>query len=386
MTKLEEFYQYYKITDKPGPEQIQGKAKTADSIFDKVVRNVEQNNKDRDFVVANISDLSRCAVVFENYGEIQSFILKLKQTIPQIDGYISRHPNGYRGIHLNFTLDGIKTEIQLTTHKAWEYAQATEKIYAKWRSVDFAKIQEEIHQLEIERANAQDPELQNSLTKQISKKSIEMLELQNKMDFDNDMTRDVYKELNSDGEFDKYVSNIESTLLMFKLSKSEEPAVEIPKEFNEKFSLTEDFKVDKEEAIKKIEKCCKYTDNVQTKLISLVQKAIDIKELDQDNLLDYNRDREFLENILIHYDKVLEKYVDPRMYQDNMLAFSKQKSNLAIEVTRFAKQNNLTSLGAKEVINKFIKHVEEKYPQQVEAFSISKLIDKLEQQNQYQIN
>lgn len=385
MSKLEGFYKYYGITDKPGPEKIQGKAKTPESILDKVIRNVEQGNKKTDFVVGNISDLSRCAVLFDSYSEISEFILKLKQSIPQIDGYISRHHNGYRGIHLNFTLDGVKTEIQLTTHKAWEYAQATEKIYAKWRSVDFAKMQEELRELQNQADKTQDPDLKKSLEQQIVQISKQILNLQREMDNDNNKTNEVYRELNSDGEFAKYESKIESTLLMFKLMKGQEQSVKVPKEFNEKFIVNNDGTVDRDDAKNKIAECCKYTSNVQDKLISSVSTALQVNTLNSEENSAFASDREYLESVLKHYDYVLDKHVDHKLYQNNMVDFSKQKSALAIEVTKFVKEKNLFNVEPKEAISVFLTKIKAENSEDLAKYSIVNLVQDLEKKNQHEV-
>ena len=44
-------------------------------------------------------------------------------------GYISRFNNGYRGVHLNFKIDGVNVEVQLSSRDAWAVNKATEPIY-----------------------------------------------------------------------------------------------------------------------------------------------------------------------------------------------------------------------------------------------------------------
>ena len=95
-----------------------------------VKRNVEIQGR-KNFTLNDISDMARCSVLFNSYSDIPPFLKGLKQRIPSLTGYISRFPSGYRGIHLNFEIDGITVEIQLSTQRAWEVKQLTENFYTK---------------------------------------------------------------------------------------------------------------------------------------------------------------------------------------------------------------------------------------------------------------
>lgn len=109
--------------------------KTKQSTFDKIKRNVEIFGK-KDYTLQDVSDMSRCAVLLDSYEEVPIFLRSLKEQIPSLEGFISRFDSGYRGIHLNFEIDGINTEIQISTKEAWNVKEATELSYAKWRNFD----------------------------------------------------------------------------------------------------------------------------------------------------------------------------------------------------------------------------------------------------------
>ncbi|MBR3891827.1 MAG: hypothetical protein IKJ30_07170 [Bacilli bacterium] len=117
-------------------------AKSVHSLQDKVYRNVVKL-ENPDYTLKNINDMIRCTITVDNYAQIPQLLRNLKEQIPSLTGYISECENGYRGIHLNFTIDGFNAEIQIHTPEVAFTNQATEAIYTRWRSFDEqAKLEE----------------------------------------------------------------------------------------------------------------------------------------------------------------------------------------------------------------------------------------------------
>ena len=89
-------------------------AKSVKSLKDKAYRNVVKIEND-DYTLKDVNDMARCTITVDNYGQIPQLLRDLKEQIPTLTGYISECENGYRGVHLNFTIDGFNAEIQIHT-------------------------------------------------------------------------------------------------------------------------------------------------------------------------------------------------------------------------------------------------------------------------------
>jgi len=377
MSKLTEFYEKFKIQPRENiRDKIQGKEKTATSILSKIKRNVEKDGWS-DFTISDISDLSRCAVLFDSYDEISEYIMKLKQEIPQIDGYISRCSNGYRGIHLNFILDGIKTEIQLSTPIAWEYAQATEYIYSKWRDFDGAARQKEIHDLEKQQQSTSDMTEKKILQDKIDEKKKQLS--QDYVDYDKEyaMCRDLFEELSSMSDFAKYETDIESVLLSLKRDVVRQPMLQ-SEPFIHKFETDENNKIDENEALMYAEECTKISKVVQDKLINCVESALARENVDEEFKNQYIEDQVIIANVITLYNKQLEQLVSNEVYLGHMRDFSIQKSTIAIEVAKYSREHDIESLTPEELIRAMISNYAQQHTNEdIAKLSMTKLLEKI---------
>ena len=109
-------------------------AKSASSILSKVKREVYSGNID--FHLSKVNDLSRCAIITEDYHSMISLLINLQREFNNLNGHISRQTTGYIGIHLSFTIDNIPVEVQLSTKDAWLVKQASEHIYKRHRDFE----------------------------------------------------------------------------------------------------------------------------------------------------------------------------------------------------------------------------------------------------------
>lgn len=343
MSKLEEFYDDYGYEAKKKPcGVVSPGAKSKESLLDKVKRNIELDGN-HNFTLSWVGDLARCSVLCESYKDIPKVILQLKKTFPDLSGYISRCPNGYRGIHLNININGINTEIQLCTPKAFEYAQAAENIYTKWRSLNPKQMQEEITELEQQLKNLNLPqEKREELEQSIKARKKEIIEKQKQKAYEYKRTDELFKELHSDGEFEKECGKIEALLLSFKVNDNGKTS-----DFNplllEHFQI-ESGKVVEESAISQIDRVHPITEQAQEILISKIEEMLKTNENISENDMDEST-TQIIQTITETYDRALTKKIvesgDEEYFNTKIRYNSIQKSNIAIDIAKFCKTNKI---------------------------------------------
>lgn len=108
--------------------------KQPQSILSKVKREVYSGQLD--YSLSKLNDLSRCALIVNSYSEIPGILQNLNKIFPDLVGHVSRHSKGYIGIHLNFRIDNIPIEVQLSTSDAWLVKQAAEHVYKRHRDFE----------------------------------------------------------------------------------------------------------------------------------------------------------------------------------------------------------------------------------------------------------
>lgn len=104
------------------------------SILSKVKREVYSGQLD--YSLSKLNDLSRCALIVNSYSEIPGILQNLSKVYPELVGHVSRHSTGYIGIHLNFKIDNIPIEVQISTSDAWLVKQASEHVYKRHRDFE----------------------------------------------------------------------------------------------------------------------------------------------------------------------------------------------------------------------------------------------------------
>lgn len=118
--------------------------KSTNSIISKLYRKyiIEEN---KDFSLVDIKDIIRCSIIVDNYNQVIPLIRELRKAYPSLKGDISENETGYIGIHLFFSIKGLKAEMQISTRESWYAKQAGESIYEKWRNFNFTKEFSEIY-------------------------------------------------------------------------------------------------------------------------------------------------------------------------------------------------------------------------------------------------
>jgi len=121
-------------------DYVDPKCKTAKSIYSKLMRlySVEKNKTNFSVSDSGINDLLRMTVIVE-YNDVIPTIQKLKETFPELTGYLKIKKSGYRGIHLNLKVDGIPCEIQLAPKIVVMAVDYLHTLHEKWRDFDSVK-------------------------------------------------------------------------------------------------------------------------------------------------------------------------------------------------------------------------------------------------------
>ena len=209
---LNKFYEEYGIKPFELPEDkvlIDPGVKSTKSLESKVHRYVD-NFGVEDYRLREVSDISRCTVLVESYSQVPSIIKKIKEYSSNAVGYISECPNGYKGIHLNFTKDGIATEIQICTADVFKTGQATEVIYQKWREFNFreelAKIRSE------ENALMKEGKLDKASKEDIRQKKLQLRAKIKEYKYDYDNCNKVYNDALNRAHFNESRKVIEAQL------------------------------------------------------------------------------------------------------------------------------------------------------------------------------
>ena len=109
--------------------------KSLSSFADRLYRNL--NRKGIDPIL--VKDWIRGTYIFssENINKVKNIIADLKQYITKID---VKDDDGYKGIHLNLSYEGIPVEIQLHTKESWKLKTESDLFYEKYRSIDISKL------------------------------------------------------------------------------------------------------------------------------------------------------------------------------------------------------------------------------------------------------
>lgn len=193
--------------------------KSVASLKNKIYRNVVMLEND-EYTLRNVNDMIRCTITVNSYSEVPQLLHDLKEEIPSLTGYISEYENGYRGIHLNFTIDGFNAEIQIHTAEVAFTNQATESIYTKWRSFD--------EKLEIEKllsSNLSEEELKRR-TNEILKKG-----QQAKMEYEE--CQKLYEKQNSLTDFEEHSQTIRGILDAFSYEIKNVPKEKLPENIDD---------------------------------------------------------------------------------------------------------------------------------------------------------
>lgn len=362
MSLLEEFYAKYGYAPKKNDGAIVDPgAKSVNSLISKAVRNIENDGK-TDYTLNSVSDMARCTLVCDSYADAPKLITQLKQAFPDLTGYISRCANGYRGIHLYISVKGLKGEIQICTPKAYEYGQAAENIYAKWR--EFSPEQRE-NEILNRKQLLNNPDLTEQQRSDLETQ-IEQLQEQFKKDKresaqEYGLTNKLFQELHSDSGFKENEQDVESLLLSYTLEKDNHSKTN-HKTFRQ-FKV-ENGKLDKEDARTYIESIHSLAVESQTEMISKIHQFTqgknatgqEPKQSVVDNIKFMIESFDNSKNNKINQSSAEEKEIINNHIRD----YSIMKSRISVDFARYCIDKNLTEVN-KSVVEEFFSSVQEQY-------------------------
>ena len=349
--KISEFYSHFgiekdkqEIFNNPKDGIIDPGAKTVESLCSKVVRNVDIFG-DKNFTLGKISDMNRCAVLFDSYAEIPVFLQKMKEIIPETTGYISRFENGYRGIHLNFTVNGITTEVQLSTYKAWAVKQATEINYQKWRdfnqrseAVGIIELAEKIDDFEssnFSMTESQKEQLQHMNSELTEKRDSYQRKL-SEMKIDNNLCAQLYEDLHKDGDFHSIENDLETLLYYYNTQTPQQKREGENKIFNTEFKIKDDGLVDTEEVNRMAKQVFEISDKNQEDLINKIKLTKEAYlNLDKSKNLTNNPELLFVRQTAKAYDDLINEKLPPDVQQKYINKISYQKFSLVVESIKY---------------------------------------------------
>ena len=202
---------------------IDPKAKSIKSLQDKAYRNVVKIGND-EYTLKDVNDMARCTITVDNYGQIPQLLRDLREQIPTLTGYISECENGYRGIHLNFTIDGFNAEIQIHTPEVAFTNQATEAIYSRWRSFD-------------EKAELEKLEAKGLSGRRYERKAAKIAATAKKAASEYDACQTLYDKQNALTDFDAHKEEIRGVLDSFSYERRGVPKEKLPPQVDKVLSV-----------------------------------------------------------------------------------------------------------------------------------------------------
>ena len=296
--------------------------KSAKSLVSKLNRKVEKED-DFSFTLVDVKDIVRCSIIVDDYAQVVALIKEMQKSIPGLKGDVSENDTGYRGIHLEFEIDGYKTEMQIATREAWFVKQAGEEVYAKWR--DFS-LSAELKKLE----TLSGPEYD---------KAVE--ELRQKIEEKNRDVEDckiMFSELFKNTDFDKYRDQINAVLAI----KARYEGQTLSPEMIRRFSVKQDGTLSEEELRSVCQEYSELAQPAQDKLISIANRALAVAK--QIGATQTPLTREEKEYVLLaqEYKKILikqmkEKYGDkfiPLNYISRLNKIANERALSPIEYCR----------------------------------------------------
>ncbi len=316
----------------PGP-------KSGKSLVSKLDRryNIED---DHDFKLTDTWDIIRCSIIVDNYAQVVPLVKELQKAIPNLNGNISENNTGYKGIHLSFTINGYRAEMQIATRDAWYVKQAGEEVYSKWRDFNLAEELSNFY-------NMKDDEQREEKRKNI----INDLELQKKQV--NEFKK-IFNSVYSKDDFNTYKDAVNAVLSI----KSNHSNEKLPEEVVEKYGVKCDGTKSREELLEICNQFSNSAKQSQEKLIKYATNALNIaKTINKNNDLNKLLTREEKLFLLTKntYSKVLmfqmtEKYGDEFSSLEHISMINNIANANALNLINFCKERNIEPKSQEELL------------------------------------
>lgn len=192
---------------------VDPKCKTAKSIYSKLIRLYSVETHKNNFSVSNsgIRDLLRMTIIVE-YDDVIPTIQKLKETFPDLTGYLKIKNSGYRGIHLNLKVDGIPCEIQLAPKIVVMAVDYLHTLHEKWRDFDSVKKMNLLNNREQEILKNNNIQDKNKLLKSLEQEKNILRNKINEEEKDLELRKKIYYDVFDATKFSYYQANIATAI------------------------------------------------------------------------------------------------------------------------------------------------------------------------------
>lgn len=245
-------------------------AKGAESIESRINRDIEwykNDNKEQPKLDLShrIQDMARASIILNSFSEAPALLSLLKDKIPELIGRMAEPKSGYKAIHLNFTVNGINTEIQIHTKKSWPAKVVSEINYTKWRDKKIIDAKEyKILQNKTELSAAEQEQINN-------------FEMNAQ---DDAVSKNMFDTVHSDGDFVNARENIKKILDSYNLQKQQNNIDDITNDteltqlLNQEIPLGTDGKIDHDTVLNLVGTLQQYSKPVQEKLVKNIKQVL----------------------------------------------------------------------------------------------------------------
>ena len=370
MSLLKEFYEEYDI--KPFNLQqdktiIDPGVKSVKSLASKVHRYVD-NFGWKDYKMKDVSDISRCTVLVDSYEQVPSIIKQIKEYSPNATGYISECPNGYKGIHLNFTKDGVATEIQICTEEVFLTGQATEVIYQKWREFNFSKELKAIR--DEEKLLGEAGNYSAEAMSEIRQKKVELYNKLQEYNYDYERCYQVYEDALESADFGANRKTIEAQLQSMTYSKQYSTEQEVcPEPLKE--VLNEDFRdangnIDEQQLLNVCENFNSLAKETHSKTMAQLEHYV---EASMDSVYEPSNLEKNINKLSRYYDEQIMQYMDNNVYVDNISFISRDKSKFIQDILKNADPQKVGNMSMEEMMFNFENSNEIELSERIQEFA-----------------
>lgn len=303
-------------------------AKSITSIMSKIRR---LNRPNKSVCLSDFTDLTRCAVLVEDYSNILPLLVGMSHRVDNLNGHVSRQASGYIGIHLTSTVHNIPAEIQLSTKDVWLAKQASEFIYARHR--EFEKTRKVLYK-KILRTSSETE--RNKLISEFRMMNASFVS-------DYSQTRDLYREIHKQTDFYDNIDEIEGMILALNIENRGENRVhyDYDKLLDEKVVLNGS--INELKAIEIITAIKPILNREQSVLVDGIQEILDAKLNEELKPTDFERN-------IMGLRTGIEEYFRGEFPEGALVHYSDEYSNLIKNEI-----NNSTILIGSQILNNNIK-------------------------------
>lgn len=258
---------------------VDPKCKTATSIYSKLVRLYSVSDNKDEFTISNsgLKDLLRMTVIVE-YSEIVDTIRKLKNSFPDLTGYVTFKDSGYCGIHLNLKVEGFPCEIQLAPKIVVMGVDYLHTLHEKWRDFDFYESLNELQKRKKELIKSSNSIYEkNQIFKLIVKEEFALFSKFKEEKKDLKLRKKTYGQIFKTAGFSVYQNDIMKAInVLFEEKEDSLPLVNVDmiNLFNK--NLLTDGKVDKNKVSQVTDRLLINTELVQEKFVTLVKECLQL--------------------------------------------------------------------------------------------------------------